>query len=111
MNLAQGGHLSYVHPANFCGKFYRVTHYGVDEKTERIDYDALQKLAEEVRTAMITAGAAAYPRRFDFPRLREIADSVGAILLIDMARIAGLVGAGRPPSPIPLGPLATPDNK
>jgi glycine hydroxymethyltransferase len=100
MNLAHGGHLSHGHPANFSGKFYQVTHYGVDEKTEQIDYDALQRLAEEVRPAMITAGASAYPRTFDFPRLRQIADSVGAILFIDMAHIAGLVTAGQHPSPI-----------
>jgi glycine hydroxymethyltransferase len=100
MNLAHGGHLSHGHPANFSGKFYQVTHYGVDEKTEQIDYDALQTLAEEVRPAMITAGASAYPRTFDFPRLRQIADSVGAILFIDMAHIAGLVAAGQHPSPI-----------
>jgi glycine hydroxymethyltransferase len=107
MNLAHGGHLSHGHPANFSGKFYQVTHYGVDEKTEQIDYDALQKLAEEVRPAMITAGASAYPRIFDFPRLRQIADSVGAILFIDMAHIAGLVAAGQHPSPIPHAQFVT----
>jgi glycine hydroxymethyltransferase len=101
MNLAHGGHLTHGHPANFSGKFYQVTHYGVDEKTEQIDYDALQKLAEETKPAMITAGASAYPRVFDFQRLRQIADSVGAILFIDMAHIAGLVAAGQHPSPIP----------
>ena len=101
MNLAHGGHLSHGHPANFSGKFYQVTHYGVDQKTEQIDYDALQRLAKEVRPAMITAGASAYPRTFDFPRLGQIADSVGAILFIDMAHIAGLVAAGQHPSPIP----------
>jgi glycine hydroxymethyltransferase len=107
MNLAHGGHLSHGHPANFSGKFYQVTHYGVDQKTEQIDYDALQKLAEEVRPAMITAGASAYPRVFDFPRLRQIADSVGAILFIDMAHIAGLVAAGQHPSPIPHAQFVT----
>ncbi len=107
MNLAHGGHLSHGHPANFSGKFYQVTHYGVDEKTEQIDYDALQKLAEEVRPAMITAGASAYPRIFDFPRLRQIADSVGAILFIDMAHIAGLVAAGQHPTPIPHAQFVT----
>jgi glycine hydroxymethyltransferase len=101
MNLAHGGHLTHGHPANFSGKFYQVTHYGVDEKTETIDYDALQKQAEEVRPVMITAGASAYPRTIDFPRLRQIADSVGAILFIDMAHIAGLVAAGQHPTPIP----------
>ncbi len=101
MNLAHGGHLTHGHPANFSGKFYQVTHYGVDEKTEQIDYDALQQQAKEVRPVMITAGASAYPRIIDFPRLRQIADSVGAILFIDMAHIAGLVAGGQHPSPIP----------
>ena len=100
MNLAHGGHLTHGHPANFSGKFYQVTQYGVSEKTEQIDYDALQKQAEEVRPVMITAGASAYPRTIDFPRLRQIADSVGAILFIDMAHIAGLVAGGQHPSPI-----------
>jgi glycine hydroxymethyltransferase len=107
MNLAHGGHLTHGHPANFSGKFYQVTHYGVDEKTERLDYDALQKLAEETKPAMITAGASAYPRIFDFPRLRQIADSVGAILFIDMAHIAGLVAGGQHPSPIPHAQFVT----
>jgi glycine hydroxymethyltransferase len=107
MNLAHGGHLTHGHPANFSGKFYQVTHYGVDEKTEQINYDALQKLAEEVRPAMITAGASAYPRIFDFPRLRQIADSVGAILFVDMAHIAGLVAGGQHPSPIPHAQFVT----
>ena len=101
MNLAHGGHLTHGHPANFSGKLYQVSQYGVDEKTEQIDYDALQKQAEEVRPAMITAGASAYPRTIDFPRMRQIADSVGAILFIDMAHIAGLVAGGQHPSPIP----------
>ena len=107
MNLAHGGHLTHGHPANFSGKFYQVTHYGVDEKTEQIDYDALQKQAEEVRPVMITAGASAYPRTIDFPRLRQIADSVGAILFIDMAHIAGLVAGGQHPSPIPYAQFIT----
>jgi glycine hydroxymethyltransferase len=101
MNLAHGGHLTHGHPANFSGKFYTVSQYGVSEKTEQIDYDALQKQAEEVRPLMITAGASAYPRIIDFPRLRQIADSVGALLFIDMAHIAGLVAGGQHPSPIP----------
>jgi len=107
MNLAHGGHLTHGHPANFSGKFYQVTHYGVDQKTEQIDYDALQKQAEEVRPVMITAGASAYPRIIDFPRLRQIADSVGAILFIDMAHIAGLVAGGQHPSPIPHAQFVT----
>jgi glycine hydroxymethyltransferase len=101
MNLAHGGHLTHGHPANFSGKFYTVAQYGVSEQTELIDYDALQKQAEEVKPAMITAGASAYPRVIDFPRLRQIADSVGALLFIDMAHIAGLVAGGQHPSPIP----------
>ena len=101
MNLAHGGHLTHGHPANFSGKFYTVSQYGVGEKTEQIDYDALQKQAEEVQPAMITAGASAYPRIIDFPRLRQIADSVGALLFIDMAHIAGLVAGGQHPTPIP----------
>jgi glycine hydroxymethyltransferase len=107
MNLAHGGHLTHGHPANFSGKFYQVTHYGVDEKTETIDYGALQKQAEQVRPVMITAGASAYPRIIDFPRLRQIADSVGAILFIDMAHIAGLVAGGQHPSPIPHAQFVT----
>lgn len=101
MNLAHGGHLTHGHPANFSGKFYAVSQYGVSENTEQIDYDALQKQAEEVRPLMITAGASAYPRIIDFPRMRQIADSVGALLFIDMAHIAGLVAGGQHPSPIP----------
>ena len=101
MNLAHGGHLTHGHPANFSGKFYNVSQYGVSEKTEHIDYDALQKQAEEVRPVMITAGASAYPRIIDFPRMRQIADSVGALLFIDMAHIAGLVAGGQHPTPIP----------
>jgi glycine hydroxymethyltransferase len=107
MNLAHGGHLTHGHPANFSGKFYQITHYGVDEKTEQINYDTLQKQAEEVRPVMITAGASAYPRTIDFPRLRQIADSVGAILFIDMAHIAGLVAGGQHPSPIPHAQFVT----
>ena len=101
MNLAHGGHLTHGHPANFSGKLYAVTQYGVSEKTEQIDYEALAKQAEEVHPAMITAGASAYPRFLDFPRLRQIADSVDALLFIDMAHIAGLVAAGEHPSPVP----------
>jgi glycine hydroxymethyltransferase len=107
MNLAHGGHLTHGHPANFSGKFYAVSQYGVSEKTEQIDYDALQKQAEEVRPVMITAGASAYPRIIDFPRLRQIADSVDAILFIDMAHIAGLVAGGQHPSPIPHAQFVT----
>jgi glycine hydroxymethyltransferase len=107
MNLAHGGHLTHGHPANFSGKLYQVTHYGVDQQTEKIDYDGLAKLADEVRPAMITAGASAYPRFLDFPRLRQIADAVGAMLFIDMAHIAGLVAGGEHPSPIPHAQFVT----
>ena len=107
MNLAHGGHLTHGHPANFSGKLYAVTHYGVDQTTEQIDYDALAKQAEEVRPAMITAGASAYPRFLDFPRLRQIADSVDALLFIDMAHIAGLVAGGEHPSPVPHAQFVT----
>jgi len=107
MNLAHGGHLTHGHPANFSGKFYTVSQYGVSEKTEQIDYDALQKQAEDVRPIMITAGASAYPRIIDFPRLRQIADSVGAVLFIDMAHIAGLVAGAQHPSPIPHAQFVT----
>ena len=107
MNLAHGGHLTHGHPANFSGKFYTVSQYGVSEKTEQIDYDALQKQAEEVKPAMITAGASAYPRIIDFPRMRQIADSVGALLFIDMAHISGLVAGGQHPTPIPHAQFVT----
>jgi glycine hydroxymethyltransferase len=107
MNLAHGGHLTHGHPANFSGKFYQVSQYGVSAESEQIDYDALQKQAEEVRPAMITAGASAYPRIIDFPRMRQIADSVGALLFIDMAHIAGLVAGGQHPTPIPHAQFVT----
>jgi glycine hydroxymethyltransferase len=107
MNLAHGGHLTHGHPANFSGKFYEVSQYGVSAETEQIDYDALQKQAEEFRPAMITAGASAYPRIIDFPRMRQIADSVGALLFIDMAHISGLVAGGQHPSPIPHAQFVT----
>jgi len=101
MDLAHGGHLTHGHKANFSGKLYEVHHYGVSRDTETIDYDALQRQAEEVKPKMITAGASAYPRTIDFPRMREIADSVGAYLFVDMAHIAGLVAGGAHPSPVP----------
>ena len=107
MNLAHGGHLTHGHPANFSGKFFQVTHYGVSEKDERIDYDALQKLAEETKPKMITAGASAYPRIIDFERMANIAKSVGAYLFVDMAHIAGLVAGGVHPTPIPHADFVT----
>jgi RpiB/LacA/LacB family sugar-phosphate isomerase len=107
MDLAHGGHLTHGHKANFSGRFYAVTHYGVSPADERIDYDALAKLAAEVQPKMITAGASAYPRIIDFQRMREIADSVGALLFVDMAHIAGLVAAGLHPNPVPLADFVT----
>ena len=107
MNLAHGGHLTHGHKANFSGRFYEVTHYGVSEKDERIDYDGLAALAAEVKPKMITAGASAYPRIIDFQRMREIADSVGAYLFVDMAHIAGLVAGGQHPNPCPLADFVT----
>ncbi len=107
MNLAHGGHLTHGHKANFSGRFYAVTHYGVSEKDERIDYDALAALAREVQPKMITAGASAYSRTIDFVRMREIADSVGAYLFVDMAHIAGLVAGGQHPNPCALADFVT----
>jgi len=107
MDLAHGGHLTHGHKANFSGKLYQVTHYGVSQADGRIDYDALAKQAEEVRPKMITAGASAYPREIDFPRLRKIADSVGAYLFVDMAHIAGLVAGGAHPNPVPYADFVT----
>ena len=101
MDLAHGGHLTHGHKANFSGKLYEIHHYGVDRATEQIDYDALAQQAQEVKPKMITAGASAYPRTIDFARMREIADSVGAYLFVDMAHIAGLVAAHVHPTPIP----------
>jgi glycine hydroxymethyltransferase len=101
MNLAHGGHLTHGHPANFSGKFYTVTPYGVNETDELINYDEIARLADETKPAMITAGASAYPRLFDYKRLREIADSVGAYLFVDMAHVAGLVAGGVHPNPVP----------
>jgi glycine/serine hydroxymethyltransferase len=107
MDLAHGGHLTHGHKMNFSGRFYRVVHYGVSKETETIDYDALERQARETRPKMITAGASAYSRTIDFPRLRKIADACGALLFIDMAHIAGLVAAGVHPSPIPYADFVT----
>ncbi|MCP8617428.1 serine hydroxymethyltransferase [Salirhabdus salicampi] len=101
MNLSHGGHLTHGSPVNFSGTLYKFEEYGVDEKTEEIDYDALLKQAKEVKPKLIVAGASAYPREIDFKKFREIADEVGAYLLVDMAHIAGLVATGIHPSPIP----------
>ncbi len=101
MNLAHGGHLTHGHPLNFSGITYKFVPYGVSKKTETIDYDELDRLAQEHKPKMIVAGASAYSRIFDFPRMAKIAQSVGALLFVDMAHIAGLVAAGVHPSPVP----------
>ena len=101
MSLSEGGHLTHGSPVNFSGTLYRPVHYGVDPESGRIDYDVVQRLAEEHRPRLVVAGASCYPRVIDFARFRQIADSVGAKLFVDMAHIAGLVAAGEHPSPIP----------
>ena len=101
MNLTDGGHLTHGSPVNMSGKYFHIVPYGVDKETERIDYDALHKAAEECKPELIVAGASAYARIIDFPRLAEIAKSVGAYLMVDIAHIAGLVAAGLHPSPVP----------
>jgi RpiB/LacA/LacB family sugar-phosphate isomerase len=107
MSLADGGHLTHGHKMNFSGRFFHVVPYGVARDGERIDYDALEKLALEHKPKMICAGASAYPRIIDFPRLRAIADQVGALLMVDMAHIAGLVAGGVHPSPVPYCDVVT----
>ena len=107
MSLAHGGHLTHGHKVNFSGRFFDVVPYGVHPETERIDYDAVEKLAAEHKPKMICAGASAYSRIIDFKRLRAIADSVGAYLMVDMAHIAGLVAAGFHPSPVPFADFVT----
>jgi glycine hydroxymethyltransferase len=101
MNLAHGGHLTHGHPLNFSGITYKFVPYGVSKETETIDYDELERLAREHKPKMIVAGASAYSRIFDFPRLARIAQSVGALLFVDMAHIAGLIATGMHPSPVP----------
>ena len=107
MSLAHGGHLSHGHPKNFSGRFFKIVPYGVDQQTEQIDYDALEALAKEHKPKLILAGYSAYPRVLDFPRFRKIADSVGAVLLVDMAHFAGLVAAGIYPNPVPYAEFVT----
>jgi len=107
MNLAHGGHLSMGSPVNFSGMLYRVVPYGVRQDTETIDYDELAELARQHRPRLIIAGASAYPRIIDFKRFREIADEVGAYLMVDMAHIAGLIAAAVHPSPIPHADFVT----
>ncbi|MCD6454787.1 MAG: serine hydroxymethyltransferase [Candidatus Aminicenantes bacterium] len=107
MNLSHGGHLSHGHPLNFTGRWYNVVFYGVNKETETIDYDEVLRLAKEHRPKLIVAGASAYPRFIDFKKFREIADEVGAIFMVDMAHIAGLVAGGVHPSPVPYADFVT----
>ena len=107
MNLSHGGHLTHGSPVNMSGKYFNFVAYGVTEDEEVIDYDALERQALEVRPKLIVAGASAYPRIIDFPRLREIADKAGCLLMVDMAHIAGLVAAGEHPSPVPYADFVT----
>ena len=107
MNLAHGGHLSHGSPVNISGKYFHIVPYGVAEDTETIDYDQVEALARECHPKLILAGASAYPRTIDFARFQEIADAVGAYLMVDMAHIAGLVAAGVHPSPIPYAHVVT----
>lgn len=107
MNLTDGGHLTHGSPVNMSGKYFKIVPYGVDKETERIDYDALEKQAEECKPKLIVAGASAYARIIDFPRLAEIAHRVGAYLMVDIAHIAGLVAAGLHPSPVPYADVVT----
>ena len=107
MNLSHGGHLTHGSKASLSGKYFEAHFYGVDPETETIDYEALARTAEEVRPKLIIAGASAYPRVIDFARFREVADSVGAYLMVDMAHIGGLVAAGVHPSPVPYADVVT----
>ena len=107
LNLAHGGHLTHGHHLNFSGKTYKIVPYGVTKETETIDYDELEKLAEQVRPKLIIGGGSAYPRIIDFARMRQIADKVGALYLVDMAHFAGLVAGGAHPSPVPHAHIVT----
>jgi glycine hydroxymethyltransferase len=107
MNLAHGGHLTHGHKLNFSGKTYNIVPYGVRKDDERIDYDELARLAQEHKPKMVLAGASAYPRVLEFARFREIADSVGALFVVDMAHIAGLVAAGLHPNPCQYADIVT----
>jgi len=107
LNLAHGGHLTHGHHLNFSGKTYKIIPYGVTKETETIDYDSLEKIAEQERPKLIIGGGSAYPRTIDFARMRRIADKVGALFLVDMAHFAGLVAGGAHPSPVPHAHIVT----
>lgn len=107
LNLSHGGHLTHGHPVNFSGKFFNVVPYGVNKETETIDYDELKRIANEAKPKMIVAGASAYPREMDFAKFKEVADEMGAYLMVDIAHIAGLIVAGIHRSPIPYADFVT----
>jgi glycine hydroxymethyltransferase len=107
LNLAHGGHLTHGHPLNFSGKTYKIVPYGVTKETETIDYDEVERLTEKERPKLIIGGGSAYPRIIDFARMRQIADKVGALFLVDMAHFAGLVAGGAHPSPVPHAHIVT----
>src|SRR6267142_379998 len=107
LNLAHGGHLTHGHHLNFSGKTYKIVPYGVTKERETIDYDAMEKLAEQEHPKLIIGGGSAYPRTIDFARMRQIADKVGALYLVDMAHFAGLVAGGVHPTPVPHAHLVT----
>jgi glycine hydroxymethyltransferase len=107
MNLAHGGHLTHGHPLNFSGKYFTIVPYGVRKHDEQLDYDELAKLAAEHKPKLIVVGASAYPRQFDFARVRAIADETGALVMTDMAHVAGLVAAGVHPNPVPYSDFVT----
>ena len=107
LNLAHGGHLSHGSPVNISGKYFNIVPYGVSDDTEALDYDEMLKIAKECQPKMIIAGASAYSRTIDFAKVREIADAVGAYMMVDMAHIAGLVAAGLHPSPVPYADVVT----
>ena len=107
MNLTDGGHLTHGSPVNMSGKYFKIVPYGVSERTEMLDYDEIQRIANECKPKLIVAGASAYARTIDFQRMAEIAHSVGAYLMVDMAHIAGLVAAGLHPSPVPYADVVT----
>jgi glycine hydroxymethyltransferase len=107
MNLSHGGHLTHGHPLNFSGRYFKVVAYGVRRDDERIDYDEMKRLAEENRPKLLVVGASAYPRRIDFEAVRRAADAAGAVVMADIAHIAGLVAAGLHPSPVPHAEFVT----
>ena len=107
LNLAHGGHLTHGHPLNFSGKTYKIVPYGVTKESETIDYDELERIAEREHPKLIIGGGSAYPRIIDFARMRQIADKVGALYLVDMAHFAGLVAGGAHPSPVPHAHIVT----